>query len=407
MERQGFTIPLLIGGATTSRIHTAVKIDPHYSGSVVHVLDASRSVPVAGSLISSETHDGFKAKIKEEYVKLREDHAGRKKDKNYITLEAARENKTKIDWSKTIVTEPSFIGNNYFEEYPLEEIAPFIDWTPFFQTWELHGKYPKILTDEVVGIEATKLFNDAQKVLKEVIAKKSLTAKGAIGLYPAIRKGDDDIQLFSDKERKKDLCVFHNLRQQGVKGTGLPNISLTDFIAPPETGIKDFIGGFAVAIFGADELAKAYEKDHDDYNSIMIKAIADRFAEAFAECLHAKVRKESWGYAKEENLDNDALVKEEYIGIRPAPGYPACPDHTEKRTLFNLLQVEDTIGIKLTENFAMYPASAVSGMYYSHPDSKYFGLGKIEKDQVVEYAKRKDMPLEIIERWLAPNLSYE
>ena len=407
MERQGFTIPLLIGGATTSRIHTAVKIDPHYSGSVVHVLDASRSVPVAGSLISKETHDGFKAKIKEEYVKLREDHAGRKKDKNYITIEAARENKTKIDWSKTTVTEPCFIGNKYFEAYPLDEIAPYIDWTPFFQTWELHGKYPKILTDEVVGVEATKLFNDAQKVLEEVIAKKSLIAKGAIGLYPAIRKGEDDIQLFSDKERKKELCVFHNLRQQGVKGTGLPNISLTDFIAPAESGIKDFIGGFAVGIFGADELAKAYEKDHDDYNSIMIKAIADRFAEAFAECLHAKVRKESWGYAKGENLSNEALVKEEYIGIRPAPGYPACPDHTEKRTLFELLQVEKNIGIKLTENFAMHPASAVSGMYYSHPDSKYFGLGKIEKDQVIEYAKRKEMPLEVIERWLAPNLSYE
>ena len=407
MERQGFTIPLLIGGATTSRIHTAVKIDPHYSGSVVHVLDASRSVPVAGSLISKETHDEFKAKIKDEYVKLREDHAGRKKDKNYISIEAARENKTKIDWSKTNVTEPSFIGNKYFEAYPLEEIAPYIDWTPFFQTWELHGKYPKILTDEVVGVEATKLFNDAQKVLKDVIAKKSLTAKGAIGLYPAIRKGEDDIQLFADKERKNTQCVFHNLRQQGVKGTGLPNISLTDFIAPADAGIKDFIGGFAVGIFGAEELAKEYEKDHDDYNSIMIKAIADRFAEAFAECLHAKVRKEYWGYAKDENLSNDALVKEEYIGIRPAPGYPACPDHTEKRTLFELLQVEKNIGIKLTENFAMHPASAVSGMYYSHPDSKYFGLGKIEKDQVIEYAKRKEMTLEVIERWLAPNLSYE
>jgi 5-methyltetrahydrofolate--homocysteine methyltransferase len=407
MERQGFTIPLLIGGATTSRIHTAVKIDPNYSGSVVHVLDASRSVPVAGSLIGKETHDGFKAKIKEEYVKLREDHAGRKKDKNYISLEKARENKTTIDWSKTTVTEPTFLGNKYFEAYPLDEIAAYIDWTPFFQTWELHGKYPKILTDEVVGAEATKLYNDAKRVLKEVIDKKLLTAKGAIGLYPAIRKGEDDIQLFSDKERKKELCVFHNLRQQGLKGSGLPNISLTDFIAPADSGIKDFIGGFAVGIFGADEIAKAYQKDHDDYNSIMIKAIADRLAEAFAECLHAKVRREFWGYAKDEKLDNDSLIKEEYIGIRPAPGYPACPDHTEKRTLFDLLEVEKKTGIQLTESYAMLPASAVSGMYYSHPDAKYFGLGKIEKDQVVDYAKRKDMPLEVIERWLAPNLSYE
>jgi 5-methyltetrahydrofolate--homocysteine methyltransferase len=407
MERQGFTIPLLIGGATTSRIHTAVKIDPNYSGSVVHVLDASRSVPVAGSLIGKDTHDAFKFKIKDEYVKLREDHAGRRKDKNYITIEKARKNKTKIDWSTTKVTEPSFIGNKYFKEYPLDEIAPYIDWTPFFQTWELHGKYPKILTDEVVGVEATKLYNDAQKVLKEVISKKLLIAKAAIGLYPAIRKGEDDIQLFSDKDREKEICVFHNLRQQGLKGTNLPNISLTDFIAPAESGIKDFIGGFAVAIFGADEIAKAYEKDHDDYNSIMIKAIADRLAEAFAECLHAKVRRELWGYAKDEMLDNDALIKEEYIGIRPAPGYPACPDHTEKRTLFDLLDIESKVGIHLTESYAMYPASAVSGMYYSHPEAKYFGLGKIEKDQVEDYATRKAMPLEVIERWLAPNLSYE
>jgi 5-methyltetrahydrofolate--homocysteine methyltransferase len=407
MERQGFTIPLLIGGATTSRIHTAVKIDQNYSGSVVHVLDASRSVPVAGSLIGKDTHDDFKKKIKDEYVKLREDHAGRKKDKNYISIEKARENKTKIDWTQTVVTEPTIIGNQYFQEYSLDEIAPYIDWTPFFQTWELAGKFPKILTDEVVGVEATALYNDAQKVLKEVIAKKLLTAKGGIGLYPAVRKGEDDIQLFSDKERKKENVVFHNLRQQGLKGTNLPNISLTDYIAPPETGIKDFIGGFAVGIFGADEIAKVYEKDLDDYNSIMIKAIADRLAEAFAECLHAKVRREIWGYAKDEKLDNDALIKEDYIGIRPAPGYPACPDHTEKRTLFDLLEVEKNVGINLTENYAMYPASAVSGMYYSHPDSKYFGLGKIEKDQVEDYAKRKAMPLEVIERWLAPNLSYE
>ena len=407
MERQGFTIPLLIGGATTSRIHTAVKIDPNYSGPVVHVLDASRSVPVAGSLISKETHDGFLKNIKEEYAKLREDHAGRKKDKNYILIEQARENKTKIDWSKTVVTKPSFIGTKYFDAYPLDEIAAYIDWTPFFQTWELAGKYPKILTDEVVGKEATSLFEDAQKVLKEVIAKKMLVAKAAIFLSPAIREGDDDILLFKDDTRKEKLAVIHTLRQQGLKGSGLPNIALSDYIAPENSGLKDYLGGFAVAIFGANEIAKQYEKDHDDYNSIMIKAIADRLAEAFAECLHAKVRREFWGYAKDEKLENEDLIKEEYAGIRPAPGYPACPDHTEKSTLFDLLDVEKKLGIVLTENYAMHPASAVSGFYFSHPDSKYFGLGKIDKDQVVDYARRKEMELSVIERWLSPNLGYD
>jgi 5-methyltetrahydrofolate--homocysteine methyltransferase len=406
MERQGFTMPLLIGGATTSRIHTAVKIDPHYSGAVVHVLDASRSVPVAGSLISKNTHDNVKKDFKEEYIKLRDDHASRQKDKNFVSFEQATANATKIDWAATTVTEPAFLGNTVFDDYSLEEIAAYIDWTPFFQTWELSGKYPRILTDEVVGEEATRLFNDAQKLLKEVIAGKKLTAKAVAGLYPAIRRGAEDITVFADIERTKELCVLHSLRQQGLKGSGLPNIALADFIAPEDSGIKDYIGGFAVAIFGAQEIAAEYEKDHDDYNSIMIKAIADRFAEAFAECLHAKVRRQLWGYAPGEQLDNEALISEEYAGIRPAPGYPACPDHTEKRTLFNLLDAEKNIGIQLTENFAMYPASAVSGLYFSHPQSKYFGLGKIGKDQVEAYAKRKGSTLEEMERWLAPNLAY-
>ncbi len=406
MERRGIKLPLLIGGATTSRIHTAVKIAPHYSGAVVHVLDASRSVPVAGSLINDETREAATAAVKDEYDKLRDDHASRQKDKNYIPFAKATENATKIDWSVNKTTVPSYIGNKYFEDYPLDEIAAYIDWTPFFQTWELTGKYPKILSDEVVGEAATSLFKDAQKMLKEVLEGKKLTAKGVAGFYPAVRKGTEDISVFTDDSRTTEKTVFHTLRQQGLKGSSLPNIALADFIAPADTATKDYIGGFAVAIFGAAEIAAEYEKDHDDYKSIMIKAIADRLAEAFAECLHAKVRRELWGYAKDENLDNDSLIREDYVGIRPAPGYPACPDHTEKRTLFDLLDAEARLGIQLTESYAMYPASAVSGLYFSNEQSKYFGLGKIDKDQVEAYAKRKNMPLAEIERWLAPNLAY-
>jgi 5-methyltetrahydrofolate--homocysteine methyltransferase len=424
MERTNFKIPLLIGGATTSRIHTAVKIDPHYSGAVVHVLDASRSVPVAGSLISKETYDKTMSTFKEEYAKLRTEHASRQKDKNYIPISKARENKTKIDWSASKVKKPTFLGNKYFEDYSLIEIAKYIDWTPFFQTWELRGKFPKIFEDEYVGVEAKKLYDDAQKMLKEVIIKKLLTAKAVIGFYPANRIGDDDIALYDFKkdlidhgnhshesykeDRTKVKTVFHTLRQQGLKSANLPNIALADYIAPVDSGVQDYIGGFAVtAGIGIEKLVEKYEKDHDDYNSILIKAIADRLAEAFAECLHARVRREFWGYTSEENLDNEALIKEDYIGIRPAPGYPACPDHTEKRILFDLLDAEKKVGITLTESFAMYPASSVSGMYFSHPDSKYFGLGKIEKDQVTDYAKRKEMDLGTVEKWLSPNLNYD
>jgi 5-methyltetrahydrofolate--homocysteine methyltransferase len=440
MERNGFTIPLLIGGATTSRIHTAVKIAPHYSGAVVHVLDASRSVPVAGKLANMQTKDEFFADIKAEYQKLREDHASRQKDKNYIAIDKAREKKAPIKWQETVIHKPAFLGNRYFEEYDLAEIARYIDWTPFFQTWQLSGKYPKIFDNEVVGAEAKKLYDDANKLLQEVIDKKLLKANAVVGFYPA-NSAEDDIVLYDFEEKEivtvcdkhgehrqkhygvrhvlneqhdytatpyQSLAVLHHLRQQGQKAATLPNLCLTDFIAPVESGQIDYIGAFAVtAGIGIEALVEKFEKDHDDYNSIMIKAIADRLAEAFAELMHERVRREFWGYAKDEKFTPEELIDEKYQGIRPAPGYPACPDHTEKRTLFDLLDAEKRIGIQLTESFAMYPASSVSGWFFSHPESKYFGLGKIAKDQVVDYASRKDMSLEDIERWLSPNLNYD
>ncbi|WP_460974663.1 methionine synthase [Spirosoma knui] len=443
MERQGFTIPLLIGGATTSRIHTAVKIDPHYSGPVVHVLDASRSVPVAGRL-NNENHtvrDDIFREIKAEYVKLREDHARRRQDKASLTIEKARDNRTVIDWSKFEPTKPAFLGNRYFEEYSIEELAKYIDWTPFFQTWQLHGKYPAIFEDAVVGSEARKLFNDASQLLQEIIDNKLLKAKAVVGFFPA-NSADDDVLLHDFEEYTREIpcerhgshshieykisraqsqtavssageliydtkTVLHFLRQQNQKAPGLPNFCLSDFIAPLESGREDYIGGFAVtAGIGIEALLEKYERDHDDYNSIMVKAIADRLAEAFAERMHERVRKEFWPYATDERLSNEELIKEKYQGIRPAPGYPACPDHTEKGTLFELLDA-NKIGIELTESYAMYPASSVSGFYFSHPESKYFAVGKINKDQVLDYAMRKDMPVEEIERWLSPVLSYD
>ncbi|HYG37562.1 MAG TPA: methionine synthase [Cytophagales bacterium] len=429
MERQNFKIPLLIGGATTSRIHTAVKIAPHYSGTVVHVLDASRSVPVAGNLVSKENYEKYSSEIKEEYAKLREDHAKKKKDKNYISYKAARENKFKTNWNSTKITKPAFLGTKVFDAYPLEEVAKYIDWTPFFQTWELSGKYPRILEDEVVGDAARKLFKDAQDMLQKIIKEKLLTARGIIGFYPANTVNDDVIEVYEyntkevvtecdkhgehkntlfNEDRTQIKTLFHSLRQQGQKAASLPNLSLADFIAPKETGVQDYIGAFAAtAGIGIEPLIAMYEKEHDDYNSIMIKALADRLAEAFTELLHEKVRKEFWGYSTDESLSNEELIKEKYRGIRPAPGYPACPDHTEKTTIFNLMEVEKSTGIKLTESLAMYPTAAVSGWYFSHPDAKYFGLGKIEKDQVEEYAKRKGMDLNIVERWLGPVLNYD
>ena len=407
MERRGLKIPLMIGGATTSRIHTAVKIDPMYSGSVVHVLDASKSVPVAGELISKETYGNIFNRVKSEYTQLRVDHANRKQVKNYISYTAAQSNRTKIDWQAKSYHQPSFIGNKVFDDYSIEEISQYIDWTPFFSTWMLKGKFPHIFENEVIGTEAKKLYDDAQKVIKDVIENNLLFANAVVGIYPANAVGDD-VEVYADESRQEVLTTFHMLRQQGRKGKGLPNLSLADFVAPKDSEKPDYFGGFAVtAGVGIEPLIEKYEKDHDDYNSIMIKSIADRLAEAFAELMHEKVRKELWGYATSESLDGDALIKEKYQGIRPAPGYPACPDHTEKGLLFKLLEVEKNTGISLTESYAMYPASSVSGFYFMHEESKYFGLGKIEKDQVVDYAARKNMSLEETEKWLAPNLSYD
>ncbi|MFT4033283.1 MAG: methionine synthase [Siphonobacter sp.] len=439
MERQGFKLPLLIGGATTSRIHTAVKIDPQYSGPVIHVLDASRSVPVAGRLTQSEqSQSEIHSEIKQLYAKLRDDHAKRKSDKNFVSIETARENKVKIDWSNFKSYKPAFLGTRVFEDYSLAEIARYIDWTPFFQTWQLHGKYPAILEDKVVGAEARKLFEDANNLLLEIIHDKSLQAKAVIGFWPANSHGDDIILHQFEEVRKEVSCerhgshvhleykvsrssidgkpdetelvsslaTLHHLRQQSLKAANLPNYCLSDFVAPQETAHSDYLGGFAVtAGIGIEALLEKYEKDHDDYGSIMVKAIADRLAEAFTELMHERVRKEFWGYAAAETLDNQELIEEKYQGIRPAPGYPACPDHTEKRMMFDLLGAEK-LGIVLTESYAMYPASSVSGWYFSHPDSRYFTIGKIQKDQVIDYANRKGMSLEEAEKWLAPTLAY-
>ena len=406
MERRKMKLPLMVGGATTSRIHTAVKIDPVYSGPVVHVLDASKSVPVAGELISGDRKADYKTQVKTEYAKLREDHANRKEIKHYIPYSRALGNRLKVNWEEKEYVKPSFIGNKVFKNFDLNIIREYIDWTPFFQTWMLKGKYPRIFENETIGMEAKKLFDDANKMLDEVIEKNLLQANGVVGLYPANSVGDD-IEVYTDETRNEVKTVFHCLRQQGKKGTGIPNLSLADFIAPKDSGKIDYVGGFAVTGgLGIEPLIEKYEKDHDDYNSIMIKAIADRLAEAFAEAMHAIVRKELWAYAKNETLDNESLIKESYQGIRPAPGYPACPDHTEKPILFDLLNAQEETGIILTESMAMYPASSVSGLYFMHEEAKYFGLGKIEKDQVQDYAKRKGMTLEETEKWLSPNLAY-
>ncbi len=433
MERLGFKVPLLIGGATTSRIHTAVKIDPHYSGPVIHVLDASRSVPVAGRLLQSElTSQEIFNEIKTEYAELRTAHAARQQEKNYLSIDQARAKPSGIDWTGFKAKKPSFLGVKYFEDYSLEEIAKYIDWTPFFSTWQLSGKYPRIFDNEVVGKEAKKLFDDAQALLKEIIANKSLQAKAALGFFPANSLGDDIIlhdyvekalevacekhgshkEISYEIQRKDESSDksqwLHHLRQQGQKASTLPNRCLSDFVAPLNSGETDYIGAFAVTTgLGIEALLDKYEKEHDDYNSIMVKALADRLAEAFAELLHERVRREFWGYAADEALSNEDLISEKYQGIRPAPGYPACPDHTEKKRLFELLDAEKQIGIQLTESYAMYPASAVSGFYFSHPDSTYFGLGKIAKDQVTDYAKRKGMSLDDVERWLSPVLNYD
>lgn len=406
MERRGFKVPLLIGGATTSRVHTAVKIAPKYSGAVVHVLDASRSVPVVSNLINDEARKNFIYSIKDEYKKLREDHEARQSNKNYLSLGDARKNRLNIDWNNYEIKAPHCPGITVLNNFSIEELRKYIDWSPFFLAWELKGKYPGILTDPMYGEEATKLFNDANSLLDEIIINKSLQANGIVGLFPANSVGDD-IEIYTDDTRKGVLTVLHSIRQQTQKTAGAFNLALADFIAPKETGIKDYIGSFAVTTsIGIEKLIEKFEKSHDDYNSIMVKAIADRLAEAFAEFLHQKVRKEYWGYQPDESLANDELIKEKYRGIRPAPGYPAQPDHTEKKIIFDLLNVEKHTSIKLTESMAMYPAAAVSGLYFANPESKYFNVGKIGKDQVMDYHKRKGMSLEEVEKWLAPILNY-
>jgi len=408
MQHEGMDLPLMIGGATTSRIHTAVKIDPVYDGPVIHVLDASRSVPVASEFINQETRGDFKIRVKQEYIKLRQDHESRQLEKNYIPLVVARKNKVVIDWDKFQPTAPAFLGKKVFLNYPLNEIRKYIDWTPFFQTWMLFGRYPDIFKDAKVGEEARKLFADAQKMLDKIVAGKELQANGVVAFFPAQGTDNDDVILFKDKDLKSELTTLHFLRQQNKKAQNLPNFCLADFIAPASTGKTDYIGMFAVTTGGnIEKLIAHYKAQQDDYQEIMVKSLADRLAEAFAELMHEKVRKELWGYAKNENLPMDEVIKEKYQGIRPAPGYPACPDHTEKKTIFDLLEAEKETGIKLTESFAMYPASSVSGYYFSNAESKYFGLGKIERDQVKEYAGRKGKSIMETEKWLSPNLSYD
>lgn len=411
MQKGGLRIPLLIGGATTSRVHTAVKIDPNYDGAVVHVLDASKSVPVASSLISKEHHDLFRQGVKDEYARFREEYEGRQKEKNLLPLLSARENKFKPDFGSYTPVKPDFLGSKTLSPFPLEEIAPYIDWTPFFQTWELHGRFPKILEDEVVGKEATELYAAAQTMLRQIIDEKWLEARAVIGFWPANSDGAEDILVFehgpdSTENRNSTVRHYPQLRQQNAKSGGLPNFALSDFLAPAETGIRDYMGGFVVSVFGAEEKAKEFEKDHDDYQSIMVKALADRLAEAFAELLHQRVRTQYWGYAPQETLANEDLIQEAYSGIRPAPGYPACPDHTLKLGLFEDLQAESAIGTYLTESLAMDPASSVSGFYFAHPESRYFGLGKINRDQVEDYARKKGIEVPDAERWLRPSLAY-
>ncbi len=404
LEKLNISIPIMIGGATTSRAHTAVKIAPEYSATVVHVNDASRAVTVASNLLQNETKESYTSAIRAEYDQLREGYLSRSRDKNFLSIEAARKNKLQLDFDAYTPVKPNFIGCKTVD-VELAQLVDFIDWTPFFQSWELHGKYPAILTDEVVGEQATALFADAQNMLHQIVSEKWFTAKGILGIFPANTINDDDIELQPTTDNGQ-RTTFLTLRQQSQKTAGAPNIALADFIAPKDSGKQDYIGCFCVTTgFGVEEKAVEFEKNLDDYNAILVKALADRLAEAFAEYLHLHVRQELWGYAANERLSNVELIQEEYKGIRPAPGYPACPDHLEKPTIWKLLQVEETIGVKLTESMAMWPASSVSGYYFAHPESKYFGLGKIKSDQVVDYAKRRSISTEEATKWLAPNIA--
>ena len=405
MERQGFQIPLLIGGATTSRAHTAVKIAQNYKNPVVHVLDASRAVGVVSSLISDDLRPAFIENLECEQEALRVQHFGRQKERVQLSIADARKRKVKIDWKPDTIAKPEFLGVRALENYPLEELVPYIDWSPFFHTWELAGRYPAILEDEVVGEEAKRVFADAQELLAQIVKNRSFQANGVYGFFPANSVGDD-IELYADDSRTQVLTKLYALRQQVDKGAETVNYCLADFVAPKSTGIQDYVGGFAVTSgHGMHDLVRKYQAENDDYNAIMTEALADRLAEAFAERLH-KIARDSWGYGREETLSNEDFIREKYRGIRPAPGYPACPDHTEKGTLWSLLDVEKNTGMTLTESFAMHPGSSVSGLYFSHPESRYFPVGKIEKDQVSDYANRKGISLEEAERWLAPNLNY-
>ncbi len=418
MERLGFDIPMMIGGATTSRAHTAVKIEQHYHGPTVWVKDASRAVGVAQNLISEEFKDEFVKKIHEEYDTVRANLAGRKAKTKWLSLEDARANKVKIDWSGYQAPVPRQPGIQVFDDMPLEFLVPYIDWTPFFHAWEMKGSYPKILNDPTKGKEARKLFDDAQAMLKKIIEEKWLKARAVVGLFPANRVGDDDIEIYTDDSRSEVLTTLHHLRQQTELPPGKPNRCLADFIAPKESGIKDYLGAFVVTTgLGIDERVKRFEAEHDDYSAIMLKALADRLAEAFAEHMHDRIRHVNWGFDEgdweprnglvNESFDNEKLIKENYTGIRPAPGYPACPDHTEKPLLWQLLDAENNTGVTLTESNAMWPAASVSGWYFSHPQSSYFAVGKINRDQVADYARRKGMSLAEAERWLSPNLGYD
>jgi 5-methyltetrahydrofolate--homocysteine methyltransferase len=453
MQRQGFTIPLLIGGATTSLAHTAVKIEPNYEHPVVYVKDASRAVGVCTQLLSNDMRDAFAAGIRADYAQTRERHLRHKSDTVRLPLGEARANKFRVDWASYTPPAPKQLGVQVLKAYDLAELVELIDWTPFFASWELHGKYPKILDDAVVGAEATRLYHDARAMLKKMIAENWVEARAAFGLFPANTVNDDDIEVYADDSRSSVLMTWHNLRQQMKKPEGRANLCLADFVAPRASGLKDYLGAFVVAVgewdssdaddtttdavargsgptapqpaagshlasqgtappsavtpgIGEERRAKAFEAAHDDYSAILFKSLCDRLAEAFAEHLHLRVRREFWGYAGEEALTNDELIAEQYQGIRPAPGYPACPEHSEKAPLFEVLDASAEIGVKLTENFAMWPGAAVSGFYLSHPDSQYFAVAKIERDQVEDYARRKGWTLAEAERWLAPNLAY-
>jgi 5-methyltetrahydrofolate--homocysteine methyltransferase len=408
MQRLGYEVPLLIGGATTSPAHTAVKIDPQYEGPVVYVKDASRSVGVCQQLVTPTSRDGFIATVKAGHARRREQHRNKSAKAPQLSLAQARARKFKIDWTSYAPPAPRALGVETFEDYPLEELVPYIDWMPFFNAWEFAGKFPDILTDSVIGEAASNLYADATKMLETLVRERWLKARAVVGFFPANTVGDDDIEVYTDESRKSTLTRLHQLRQQKAKSQEQAQLCLSDFVAPASSGRADYIGAFAVtAGIGIDEHIARFEAAHDDYGSIMLKALADRLAEALAERMHERVRREFWGYAADESLDGESLIREAYRGIRPAPGYPACPDHTEKATLWKLLDAERRAGIRLTESFAMFPTAAVSGWYFSHPESHYFGVGQIDREQVASYAERKGMSLEDMERWLAPNLGYD